>query len=86
MKKKMHDAHGTPHDARCKMHMAYASDQSTSSPIHKLKFGFYPREGRYAVAKRTFFGGRQGSRVNLMEIVTAVVGGRFSLVFKHFGV
>ena len=31
------------------MHMAYASDQSTSSPIHKLKFGFYPREGRYAV-------------------------------------
>ena len=40
-----------PHDARCKMHMAYASNQPTSSPIHKLKFGFYPREGRYAVRR-----------------------------------
>ena len=46
---KMHDAHGIPRDARCKMHMAYATDQPTNSPIHTLKFGFYPREGRYAV-------------------------------------
>ena len=38
------------------------------------------------MAKRTFLGGREASCVNLSLIVAAVVGGRFSLVFKHFHV
>ena len=56
----MHDAHGILHDARCMMRMALPVHQfvrpaHSQHPFHitneiaQMKFGFYPREGRYAV-------------------------------------
>ena len=56
----MHDAHGILHDARCMMRMALPVHQF-ARPAHsqhpfditnenaQMKFGFYPREGRYPV-------------------------------------
>ena len=62
----MHDAHGILHDARCMMRMALPVHQfvrpaHSQHPFHmtneiaQMKFGFYPREGRYAVKNDEFF-------------------------------
>ena len=61
----MHDAHGILHDARCDAHGT--SVHQLARPAHsqhpfdifneiaQMKFGFYPREGRYAVLRHKVF-------------------------------